>query len=483
MEHRRNARVGETGNPVCFSVLQNECCQSVETCKLCVIIDSFDQGTTLVALVAVVDFPADIPAAIERRSSTIIPGQDTALDPYDRPQGRTTRQGTPAGLQSADHATSSKVTNTTRSPADTATSCSRMDGCLSLKSVQRRRENVCATYHSCDFDEDFRRRGGVVVRLLASTSVDVLDSRRGRYRIFASGNRARKCRWSAGFLGDLPLPPPSHSGAATYSPHFAFIGSRVHDVKSRPDISLRSTASDGATRTETELQERGDLHSQPPLSLSLPGPQLGPSPRRYTRDFSWGQGRCQFHGCHILALSYSIMLYLLQSIERLILRLQRRFLNIVGFRADECEERRVRSSTGMKGSGKREIPEKTRRPAASSGNILTCENPGNDPAGVWWEASRLIAQPRRLLGDCANRFLAWPVEHVLAFHIPEPGSIPGGVGLGFSHVGIVPDDAADRRVFSGISRFLNPFIPMLFRTRLSSHSSALKTSMVITENC
>ncbi|KAJ8889776.1 hypothetical protein PR048_009279 [Dryococelus australis] len=30
-------------------------------------------------------------------------------------------------------------------------------------------------------------------------------------------NRAGRCRWSADFLGDLPIPPPFHSGAAPYS--------------------------------------------------------------------------------------------------------------------------------------------------------------------------------------------------------------------------------------------------------------------------
>ncbi|KAJ8875881.1 hypothetical protein PR048_023788 [Dryococelus australis] len=39
----------------------------------------------------------------------------------------------------------------------------------------------------------------------------------------------------------------------------------------------------------------------------------------------------------------------------------------------------------------------------------------------------------------------------------EPGSVPRGFVLGFSHVGIVPDDAAGRRIFSGISRFTPPF--------------------------
>ncbi|KAJ8890477.1 hypothetical protein PR048_009986 [Dryococelus australis] len=38
---------------------------------------------------------------------------------------------------------------------------------------------------------------------------------------------------------------------------------------------------------------------------------------------------------------------------------------------------------------------------------------------------------------------------------------------GFSHVGIVTDDAAGRRVFSGISRFPHSFIPVLFHTHLS----------------
>ncbi|KAJ8881374.1 hypothetical protein PR048_017855 [Dryococelus australis] len=45
----------------------------------------------------------------------------------------------------------------------------------------------------------------------------------------------------------------------------------------------------------------------------------------------------------------------------------------------------------------------------------------------------------------------------LASHQGEPDSIPGRV-TGFSQIGIVPDDAIGRRVFSGISRFPRPFI-------------------------
>ncbi|KAJ8893905.1 hypothetical protein PR048_006506 [Dryococelus australis] len=45
-----------------------------------------------------------------------------------------------------------------------------------------------------------------------------VQSPAGSLRIFACENRAGRCRWSAGFLGDLPFPPPLHSSAAPYSP-------------------------------------------------------------------------------------------------------------------------------------------------------------------------------------------------------------------------------------------------------------------------
>ncbi|KAJ8876002.1 hypothetical protein PR048_023910 [Dryococelus australis] len=53
-------------------------------------------------------------------------------------------------------------------------------------------------------------------------------------------------------------------------------------------------------------------------------------------------------------------------------------------------------NSGMKGWGKLNIPEKNRRPAASSGTIPTCENPGVTRPGIesgssCWEASRLTA--------------------------------------------------------------------------------------------
>ncbi|KAJ8898447.1 hypothetical protein PR048_003807 [Dryococelus australis] len=62
----------------------------------------------------------------------------------------------------------------------------------------------------------------------------------------------------------------------------------------------------------------------------------------------------------------------------------------------------------------------------------------------------------------------------LASRQGEPGSIPSRA-TGLSYVGIVPDDAVSRRVFSGISRFYRSFIPAL----LHSHSITLIGSQVL----
>ncbi|KAJ8872987.1 hypothetical protein PR048_026603 [Dryococelus australis] len=57
-------------------------------------------------------------------------------------------------------------------------------------------------------------------------------------------------------------------------------------------------------------------------------------------------------------------------------------------------------------------------------------------------------------------------------HPGEEGLIPSGVARWFSQVGIVLDDAAGWRVFSGT--FLRPCIPALLHTHVTSESSALK---------
>ncbi|KAJ8887696.1 hypothetical protein PR048_013914 [Dryococelus australis] len=53
------------------------------------------------------------------------------------------------------------------------------------------------------------------------------NPRPGHYRIFASGNRAGRCRWSAGFLGDLRFPTPFHSRRRSMRTSLALICSEA----------------------------------------------------------------------------------------------------------------------------------------------------------------------------------------------------------------------------------------------------------------
>ncbi|KAJ8884536.1 hypothetical protein PR048_016393 [Dryococelus australis] len=55
-------------------------------------------------------------------------------------------------------------------------------------------------------------------------------------KIFPCGNLTRRCRWSAGFLGDLPFPPPLQSGDAPHSYRSTVIGSQDTDANSRPNL-------------------------------------------------------------------------------------------------------------------------------------------------------------------------------------------------------------------------------------------------------
>ncbi|KAJ8889401.1 hypothetical protein PR048_008900, partial [Dryococelus australis] len=65
---------------------------------------------------------------------------------------------------------------------------------------------------SCEARSSDRERKCNYPRLARSP-----PTKANRAQSSASENRAGRCRLSAGFLGDLPFPPPPHSGAAPYS--------------------------------------------------------------------------------------------------------------------------------------------------------------------------------------------------------------------------------------------------------------------------
>ncbi|KAJ8869824.1 hypothetical protein PR048_028833 [Dryococelus australis] len=93
----------------------------------------------------------------------------------------------------------------------------------------------------------------------------------------------------------------------------------------------------------------------------------------------------------------------------------------------------------------------------------------------------LRSDARRVLAACCTLKRQSAVVYwfrTLASRQGETGLIPGAVASGFSLVGIVLDDAADRRVFLKISRFRHSYIPALLHTHLTSPSPALKASML-----
>ncbi|KAJ8881143.1 hypothetical protein PR048_017616 [Dryococelus australis] len=75
-------------------------------------------------------------------------------------------------------------------------------------------------------------------------------------RIFASGNRAGRCRWSAGFLGDLPFPPTPSFRRHSIFTSITLVGSQDFVVKSRPNLfTLPSTAASCSVRSHVIMSQ------------------------------------------------------------------------------------------------------------------------------------------------------------------------------------------------------------------------------------
>ncbi|KAJ8870519.1 hypothetical protein PR048_029542 [Dryococelus australis] len=84
----------------------------------------------------------------------------------------------------------------------------------------RRRQRVDVTlieYRARHEHEKLFTAGATVAEWLdRSPSTKAIRVQSPGHRIFARGNRARRCRWSVGFLGDIPFPSPFHSSATPY---------------------------------------------------------------------------------------------------------------------------------------------------------------------------------------------------------------------------------------------------------------------------
>ncbi|KAJ8890306.1 hypothetical protein PR048_009814 [Dryococelus australis] len=114
----------------------------------------------------------------------------------------------------------------------------------SIRDQQPTSKNSIPRRNSLDVSEMADFVDEMQLSLLASHQGDLGSIPGGSLRIFASGNRAELCRWSAGFLGDLPFPLSHHSGVAPYSAHFTLIGSQdLADKNQPPNLFTRSLTS------------------------------------------------------------------------------------------------------------------------------------------------------------------------------------------------------------------------------------------------
>ncbi|KAJ8867968.1 hypothetical protein PR048_031777 [Dryococelus australis] len=212
------------------------------------------------------------------------------------------------------------------------------------------------------------------------------------------------CRWSAGFLGDLPFPQPLHSGAAPYS-----LQSPSSALKTTPSLSRAAQIS----------------------SLTLVTKCTRPACDVGTADFTHadaGNGSIR----NVLTLSDKPSASIKPATDMVSARIKSR-----------GNERSLRKPADQ-------WHHPTRFP-----NAKIWERPSRG-SNLDHLAGRLAALLVRLRSVCRGH--GGVVVRLLCSHKGDQGSIAYGVAPGFLHVGIEADVAAGRRVFSGI--FPHPFIPL-----------------------
>ncbi|KAJ8872068.1 hypothetical protein PR048_025669 [Dryococelus australis] len=364
-------------------------------------------------------------------------------------------------------------------------------------------------------------RGGVVGRLLASR-LDELGTipRQSHSRIVACGNRAGRCRWSVGFLGVIPIPPPLHSAAAPYSSHFTLTGSQYLDDKSRPILfthSLKIIRGNVLLFSPRYPQHKSctcRLLKESSVSATMIGrcgvcrasERRCPRKRHSAEDSRLSFKRIQRSesrkslviGTSLLASEWSLFGMPPDSKVKAI-RVNSDFY--LELEPHTCRQRGVvtrlheASSTANAGAfPEYNIKRVARTVSKYTPTLKVFKLPNERPqwnaemssheAFIQCGKERLLMRARvaefcRVFKSLREKLLAltrprsWTVLRMtvslIASHQGEPGSTSGRVILGFSHVGIVPDDAAGRRIHALAFQLCSILIPPL---------SALSTSLL-----
>ncbi|KAJ8866682.1 hypothetical protein PR048_032543 [Dryococelus australis] len=254
-------------------------------------------------------------------------------------------------------------------------------------------------------------------------------------------------RCSAGFLGDLPFPLLLHSGAGPYS---------LQTLSSALNTSLMMECH----RISVEWAEPTWDERFPCIYWPSRSPDLNPMRLFTCGHVSRTQHLSQTSQCFASmwnnAASTSVACLRLQVSLRASMSRLTRYAEIPG-----TPYRNHGTPPHPRPRGK--LPETKGRMVYSNGGGCICacapspryprsQWPANErvemaPVYVDANCGRLISFPYCLLRCVRPRQLwmsPWPFPHPLGQSGREPGSIPG--------VGIVPDDAVDGQVFSGISR-------------------------------
>ncbi|KAJ8871717.1 hypothetical protein PR048_028049 [Dryococelus australis] len=313
------------------------------------------------------------------------------------------------------------------------------------------------------------------------TKATGFDSRWGRPRILACGNRAGRCRWLAGFLGDLPFPPLLQSSAAPYLPRSSLIGSQIsslarsHSRQQAFTIQPRQVGSELLITTNAgtpipfvsvfplttvlvaQHDNGHDAYCAPQRSLLTGHQSLSVKMQRLP---SGGLHKRMSLSSKRVATDviskgsdYKISVELSHTSQGRTVGAESDYVEegtishlivalYVLFQASDAEPMRVKR--GEYGA----VPE-----YKGGGTGDPRENPST--TGIVRHDSHI----RKSRGDPNRKKLGQrrgAVARALAAHHGDPGPIPGGLTPGSSHVGAVLEDAACRRAFSGHSRFPRP---------------------------
>ncbi|KAJ8888928.1 hypothetical protein PR048_008422, partial [Dryococelus australis] len=329
----------------------------------------------------------------------------------------------------------------------------------------------------------------------------------GSPRNFAYGNLAERYRWSEGFFGDLPFPSPFHSAAASYSTSITLIGSqdldcceepsrsdqrdyvgsevcrslkvwRLDDLESWVGGDSEATSGDESDQWETTLWQVGPKKlAEPSKTPNVPNFDVFLSHRGHFLDSSEKYLECSEKLADLLADGLRVAARLEQAGQ-------------MGARRNICRDccpviKYVMSERGNGATDVRlfryrlKIKAETSQPLNKRRTSYESDGPAR-PMSISEGAIRATLT-RTPSASSLLRVRPWRqrTKHLCSKpYEGEPASIFDGMAPGFSHVGIVPDDAAGLRVFSGISH-VRPFIPALLHIPTSlHHSSTPKTWML-----